>query len=183
MPDKGFTAMFSRMVDHPKIQVMLNADYLELREELQPRKATVYCGPVDEYFDQKLGPLPWRSLEFDFQLFEKEFCQPCVQINYPNTHAYTRSVEIKHVTRQKHPWSVISYEYSRSEGDPYYPVPAPENTTLYQRYEKLKREEWKTRRVLFSGRLAQYRYMNTDEAIEGALETFEALRRLDGSSL
>jgi UDP-galactopyranose mutase len=175
-PKAGFTALFSNMINNPLIEVQLGIDYKEIRNSLKPKHATVYAGPVDEYFDYALGKLPWRSLEFDFKTEEKDFVQPCVQINYPNDYEYTRTVEIKHVTGQQHPNTVISYEYSRAEGDPYYPVPAAPNKALYEQYKLLADKETEFNKVYFCGRLAQYKYMNTDEAIESALLQFETLK-------
>ncbi len=176
-PDKGFTAMFTRMIDNPLIDVQLETDFEEIRHQFKPLKATLYSGPVDAYFDFKFGKLPWRSLEFTFTEYDQEFIQPCVQINYPNDNAYTRSVEIKHVTAQKTKNTVVSYEESRAEGDPYYPIPATENAELYQRYKVLADEENKKNKVYFSGRLARYTYINTDEAIEMALSTINDIIR------
>ncbi len=99
-----------------------------------------------------------------------------MQINYPNEHDYTRSVEFKHVTGQKNPQTVVSYEYSRSEGDPYYPVPAEEHKKLYDQYRLLAEQEQRERSVYFAGRLATYRYINMDQAMEEALHTFERIR-------
>jgi UDP-galactopyranose mutase len=99
-----------------------------------------------------------------------------VQINYPNDSPYTRSVEIKHVTGQKHPETVVSYERPSGQGEPYYPVPRPENLALYRRYQQLAEAETRQRRVWFCGRLAQYRYFNTDEVILEALKCFEEIR-------
>ena len=176
-PLNGFLGLFEKMIASDLIEVRLNTDYREIRQTLTPQVATVYCGPIDEYFDCRLGKLPWRSLEFDFQLHQREWTQPCVQINYPNDFEYTRSVEIKHVTRQKTPNTIVSYEYPRAEGDPYYPIPSDSSRKLRERYEELARNETRTQRVYFSGRLAQYRYMNTDEAIEEAIKTFEAIQK------
>ncbi|TSC80617.1 MAG: UDP-galactopyranose mutase [Candidatus Peregrinibacteria bacterium Gr01-1014_25] len=176
MPDKGYTAMFSAMIISPRIRTMLKTSFEDVRGKVHPRIATVYCGPLDAYFDGALGNLPWRSLAFDFRTLEQEFAQPCVQINYPNEHDYTRTVEIKHVTRQTCPRTVVSYEYPRAEGDPYYPVPAPAHRALYERYRAMADEETRTKRVYFAGRLATYRYINTDQAIEEALHTFERIR-------
>jgi UDP-galactopyranose mutase len=176
-PARGFTAMFERMIADPRIEVALRTDYREVRASMTPRQATIYCGPIDEYFDYRLGRLPWRSLQFEFQAHDRELIQPCVQINYPDEHAYTRSVEIKHVTGQQIPRTVISVEYPRAAGDPYYPVPAAANERLYREYARMAETETRDRRVYFTGRLARYRYLNTDEAIEGALATFETLKR------
>jgi UDP-galactopyranose mutase len=177
MPRDGFTAMFAKMIDHPLIHTLLGTDYRGVRRAVTPRHATVFCGPIDEYFDHRLGRLPWRSLAFELRTFDQEFVQPCVQINYPKDFAYTRSVEIKHVTGQVHPKTVVSYEYSRAEGEPYYPVPAGANAALYRRYDELARLERAEKRVFFSGRLASYKYLNMDEAMERALETFETIKR------
>ncbi|MFO0879530.1 MAG: UDP-galactopyranose mutase [Gemmataceae bacterium] len=177
MPAHGFTALFARMIDHPRIRVLTGCDFAEVRHLIQPRRATLYTGPIDAYFGHRLGPLPYRSLQFDFMPARTEFFQPCVQINYPNDHPWTRTVEIKHVTGQKHPETVVSFETPRATGEPYYPVPAPANRLLYERYRLLAEEETRTRQVYFCGRLAQYRYFNTDEALLEALACFEQIRR------
>ncbi|HEY7153539.1 MAG TPA: UDP-galactopyranose mutase [Gemmataceae bacterium] len=176
MPARGFTALFSRMLRHRKIRVLLDCSFQEVRYLVRPRRATVYTGPIDEYFDWRLGRLPYRSLQFDWAVYQTEYKQPCVQINYPNDSSYTRSVEIKHVTRQKHPETVISYERPSGRGEPYYPIPRPENLALYRRYQQLAEAETRQRRVWFRGRLAQYRYFNTDEVILEALKCFEEIR-------
>lgn len=180
-PAKGFTAMFQKMVDHPNIDVQLETDFFRIREENKAAKATIYTGPIDEYFDCRLGKLPWRSLEFDFVKKNVEFDQPCVQINYPNEHEYTRTVEIKHVTGQIHPQTVISYEYPKAEGDPYYPIPMEQNHQLYLEYKKLADSETEKNSVYFCGRLAEYKYYNTDEVLELALKTFEKIKTNHGN--
>lgn len=172
MPKDGFAAMFGAMIDHPKIRVLMNADFREVRACVTPRRATVTSGPIDEYFGARYGDLPYRSLRFDMVPYREEFKQPCVQINYPNDYRYTRSVETKHITGQKHPETVVTYETPQATGEPYYPIPRAENAALYQKYLELAEEETRTKRVYFCGRLAQYRYMNTDEVIEEALRCF-----------
>jgi UDP-galactopyranose mutase len=180
-PALGFTEMFKKMIDHPNIDLQLETDFNQIRHTVKPTKATIYTGPIDEYFDYKFGKLPWRSLEFEFKEESKEFSQPCVQINYPNDHDYTRTVEIKHVTGQKHRHTVISYEYPRAEGDPYYPIPMEENHHLYERYRTLAEQETKENDVFFCGRLAEYKYYNTDEVMELALKTFNTIKGKHGN--
>lgn len=175
MPRDGFTTMFTRMLRHSKIRVLTDCDYREIQRLVQPRHATVYTGPIDAYFDHCFGRLPYRSLQFDFVPKQVEFAQPCVQINYPNEHPWTRSVEIKHVTRQRHPHTVVCYESPQAAGEPYYPVPAPANQQLYDRYRQRAEETTRRDRVFFCGRLAQYRYFNTDEAITEALACFDRI--------
>ena len=180
-PAAGFSAMFRNMITHPNIEVLLNTDYDALKDKIKPAVATIYTGQIDEYFDFKLGKLPWRSLHFEFKEEPQEFVQPCVQINYPNEHDYTRTVEIKHVTRQIHPHTVISYEYPRAEGDPYYPIPMEKNAALYDQYKALADEETVNNNVYFCGRLAEYKYFNTDEVIERALLTFNLIKERYGN--
>src|SRR5690606_40825464 len=118
---------------------------------------------------------------FEFKEIAEEYKQPCVQINYPNDFDYTRTVEIKHVTGQQHPHTVISYERPRREGDPYYPIPREDNQALYERYRELATQETAQRHVYFCGRLAEYKYYNTDEVIERALLTFNTLKERYGN--
>ena len=177
MPKDGFTALFSRMLRHRRIRVLVDCDFREIQRLVPPRRATVYTGPIDAYFDHCFGRLPYRSLRFDFTPLPFEYQQPCVQINYPNDHAWTRSVEIKHVTRQRHAHTVVCYETPQATGEPYYPVPAPAHQQLYERYRQRAEQATNEDRVYFCGRLAQYRYFNTDEAILEALQCFERIRR------
>lgn len=135
MPKNGYTEMFKKMTASPLITTKLETDYFTVRDRIKPKKALVYCGPIDAFFDYRLGRLGWRSIEFTFKEFNKEFEQPCVQLNYPNEGPHTRSVEIKHVTGQKNPRTVVSYETPRAEGDPYYPIPTPDHARLYRQYE------------------------------------------------
>lgn len=183
MPAHGYTRLFENMIDHDLIHVMLQTDFDAIRGVFTPRIGTVYCGPLDQYFGCRYGKLGWRSLEFEFRQFQQEFVQPCVQINYPNDFDYTRSVEIKHVTAQRHHETVVSYEYPRSQGDPYYPIPSTESTRLYSRYNSLAEREQVENKVFFAGRLAKYRYLNMDEAMESALATFEELCSRQGTAI
>lgn len=181
MPRAGFTALFRRMLRHRNIRVLLDCPFGEVRDLIRPRRATVYTGPVDDYFGRRFGPLPYRSLRFDFVSHATRFVQPCVQVNYPNDFGYTRSVEIKHVTGQRHPHTVVSYETPSAAGEPYYPIPSDGSAALYHRYRDLADRETAGRRVYFLGRLAQYRYFNTDEVIGEALSCFQRIRRECGA--
>jgi UDP-galactopyranose mutase len=173
MPRNGFTALFERMLFHPGIEVRLNCNYADIRNEVHPRYATVYCGPIDAFFDCRHGRLPWRSLDFEFKEMDMDFAQPCVQINYPNDHEYTRSVEIKHITGQQHCRTVLAYEFPGDEGEPYYPVPGPESKALFSVYQSLAQRIEREKRIFFAGRLGTYEYIDMDEAILRALDTFE----------
>jgi UDP-galactopyranose mutase len=171
MPLHGYTKMFEKMLKHPNIKIMLNADYREVRD-LMPCRHTIFTGPVDEYFDYRFGKLPYRSLEFRFETVNQEQVQPVAVINYPNQHDYTRVTEFKHLTGQKHQQSTLVYEYPRAQGDPYYPIPRPENAELYKRYKELAEA---SPEVTFVGRLATYRYYNMDQVVAQALTTVKGL--------
>ena len=171
MPRHGFTRMFERMLNHPNIKIMLNTDYREI-EGVIPYSNIVYTGPIDEYFDFCFGKLPYRSLEFRFETLNTPQHQPVAVVNYPNDYAYTRITEIKHITGQEHPKSTLITEYPRAEGDPYYPVPRPENTALYKKYQELAEQ---TEGVHFVGRLATYKYYNMDQVVAQALTTYSRM--------
>jgi UDP-galactopyranose mutase len=171
MPLHGYTRMFERMLDHPNIKVMLNADYREIMGQI-PYREMVYSGPVDAFFDYRFGKLPYRSLEFKFETKDQAVFQPAPVVNYPNEYAYTRITELKYLTGQEHPKTSIVYEYPKAEGDPYYPVPRPENTELYRKYEALAQAETD---VHFVGRLATYKYYNMDQVVAQALTLYSKL--------
>ncbi|HET6145656.1 MAG TPA: UDP-galactopyranose mutase [Candidatus Acidoferrales bacterium] len=168
MPLHGYTRMFERMLDHPNIKVLLNASYAEVVKDV-PFEELIYTGPVDEFFDYRFGPLPYRSLHFKHETKECEFYQEAPVINYPNTHAYTRVTEFKYLTGQRHPKTSIVFEYPRSEGDPYYPIPTKQNANLYAQYKTLADS---TLHVHFVGRLATYKYYNMDQVAGQALHTY-----------
>ncbi len=172
MPLHGYTRMFENMLAHPNIKVMLNTDYREV-VDLIPHRHLIYTGPVDAYFGYRYGKLPYRSLEFVHETHAREQLLPVGTVNYPNDYAYTRVSEFKHITGQIHPQTSVVYELPRAEGDPYYPVPRPENAELYKKYEALAQE---APDVTFVGRLATYRYYNMDQVVAQALTTFGKLR-------
>jgi UDP-galactopyranose mutase len=173
MPLHGYTRMFEAMLSHPRIKVMLNTDYREILE-LIPHGHLIYTGPVDAFFDFEYGKLPYRSLEFRHETHDRVQFQPVGTVNYPNDYAYTRISEFKHITGQRHERTSVVYEYPQAEGDPYYPVPRPENAELYKKYEALARAR---RDVTFVGRLATYRYYNMDQVVAQALATFRRLEQ------
>jgi UDP-galactopyranose mutase len=175
MPLDGYTKMFERMLDHPLIEKKLGTDFRDLADEASDiAEHIVYTGPIDEYFDFQFGKLPYRSLRFDHQTLQQEQFQEVAVVNYPSEDVpFTRISEYKHLTGQKSPVTTVTYEYPSAEGDPYYPIPRPENQELFKRYEALADA---TENVTFVGRLATYRYYNMDQIVGQALATF---RRMD----
>src|SRR5215213_6207801 len=171
MPLNGYTRMFERMLDHPNIKIMLNTDYHEVVDFI-PYREMIYTGPVDAFFDYRFGKLPYRSLEFVHETHDKEWYQDYPVVNYPNDYAYTRVTEFKYLTGQEHRKTSVVYEIPRADGDPYYPVPRPENAELYQKYKALADS---TNGVHFVGRLATYRYYNMDQVVAQALTTYKKI--------
>jgi UDP-galactopyranose mutase len=168
MPLNGFTRMFENMLDHPNIKIMLNCDYREIEKDI-PFAEMIYTGPVDSYFDYCYGKLPYRSLEFKHETHDVNVYQSAPVVNYPNEHLYTRVTEFKYLTGQEHPKTSIVYEFPKSQGDAYYPVPRKENAELYARYKALSD---RTPNVHFVGRLATYKYYNMDQIVAQALTTY-----------
>lgn len=171
MPLHGYTRMFEKMLDHPNIMVMLNTDYADVKEEVNFREI-IFTGPIDEYFDYCYGKLPYRSLHFEHQTHDKSQYQPAAVVNYPNEHAYTRITEFKYLTGQEHAKTSIVFEYPQAEGDPYYPIPQPQNAELYAKYNALADA---LPNVHFVGRLGTYKYYNMDQVVAQALTLFEKL--------
>lgn len=176
MPLRGYTRMFENMIDDHRIKVMLNCDYRDIQRWF-PAARTIFTGPIDEFFDYRFGKLPYRSLDFVHQTVEAPRYQIAPVVNYPNEHAYTRITEFKYLTGQEHSRTSIVYEYPKAEGDPYYPIPRPENHEIYLKYQELAAT---TPMVYFVGRLATYKYYNMDQVAAQALATYsKVLRPLD----
>ena len=168
MPLHGFTHMFENMLDHPNIKILLNCDYREIEKEV-PHREMIYTGPVDAFFGYCYGKLPYRSLEFKHETHNMQTFQPAPVVNYPNEHLYTRVTEFKYLTGQEHPKTSIVYEFPKSEGDAYYPVPRKENAEIYGKYKALAD---RTPEVHFVGRLATYKYYNMDQIVAQALTLY-----------
>ncbi len=174
MPQEGYTRMFERILDHENITVMLETDYAELRRD-GLADHTIFSGPIDEYYDFRFGRLPYRTLEFRHETHDVRRLLPVGVINYPSEDVpYTRITEYKHLTGQVHPKTSISYEFACAEGDPFYPIPRPENHELYRQYEALSRAQHD---VTFVGRLGTYKYYNMDQVVGQALATHRRLKK------
>lgn len=171
MPLYGYTKMFQNMLSHPNIKIMLNTDYKEIVDVI-PYKFMIYTGPIDSYFNYCYGKLPYRSIEFKFETIDSEYFQPTGTVNYPNEQAYTRITDFKYLSGQKHHKTTIVYEFPQAEGDPYYPVPRPENAELYKKYQQLANGMTNT---YFVGRLATYKYYNMDQVVAQSLTLFKKL--------
>lgn len=172
MPRDGYTRMFERMLDHPQIDIALGTDFHHLGRA-DRGALTIYTGPIDAWFGHRFGPLPYRSLTFRHETLPQRRVLPVGVLNFPDEAVpYTRITEYKHLTGQVHPMTSISHEYPVAEGDPYYPIPRPENHALFRRYEDLALQEGG---VIFTGRLGSYRYYNMDQVVAQALSIHRRL--------
>jgi UDP-galactopyranose mutase len=171
MPADGYTAMFERILDHPRIEVRTGVEFADADVAYDH---LVWTGPIDEYYGRRYGALPYRSLRFETET-RRGLVQPVAVINHPSEATpYTRVTEYRHLTGQACAASTLHYEYPSAAGDPYYPVPRPENRRLYERYAALAAAE---RGVTFVGRLARYQYLNMDQVVAQALSAFAATFR------
>lgn len=173
MPSSGFTELFKKMFTHKNITIKLNTDFKKISNKIKYDNL-IYTGCIDEFFNYKFGPLPYRSLKFKFKTLNKLFFQKYCVINYPNDFNYTRIIEIKHATRQKISKTTICYEYPAANGNPYYPIPQTQNQILYQKYFNLAKC---LKNIYFVGRLAQYRYLNMDQVVLESLKLFQKIKK------
>ena len=188
LPARGYTRIFENMLlGDPNVTIRLNCDFFRHRADgtLPKHGLLVYTGQIDSYYAALGMPkLEYRSLRFEEEYVPNPpggFYQELMVVNYPGEDVpYTRIVEYKHTPNQprgtrdgKVAGTVIAREYSTDVGEPYYPVPNPENRELYEKYATLAAKE---RGVCFVGRLASYKYFNMDQAILNALEMFDNLR-------
>ena len=170
IPIGGYTKMIANLLDG--IEVRLNTDYLENKVALDAlADKIVYTGPIDAYFDYKLGTLEYRSVRFENELLDKPSFQGNAAVNYTDRETpWTRIIEHKHFEFGTQPKTVISREYSAEwkKGDePYYPVNDEKNGALYAQYKALADAE---PGVIFGGRLGEYKYYDMDKVIEVALD-------------
>ncbi|MES2438950.1 MAG: FAD-dependent oxidoreductase [Verrucomicrobiota bacterium] len=197
LPKHGYTALFETMLNaSPGVELHLGVDSDEARARWN-HKHLIFTGAVDEFYGRRFGALPYRSLRFEpesfsaGQLREHEpvagksgFWQPAMQVNYPDTAVpFTRIVEIKHATGQETGATTIMREFPKNwtpDDEPFYPVPAPEARSAYQRYSELAAAETATS---FIGRLATYRYFNMDQVTGMAIAEADRLISRYGSNL
>lgn len=164
MPKTGYTEMMRNILDHPNIHIMLNTDYKDVKDYIKC-KHIYYSGPIDEYYDYRYGKLPYRSVTFKFETYQLEQYQPVAVVNYPNNYDYTRITEFKHFYHMKTSNTVIAKEFPGANGTPSYPIPTSENRELYKKYAAIPNDK-----VIFIGRLGEYRYYSMDQIVENILE-------------
>jgi len=174
MPLAGYSELFRKQLAHPNIEVLLNTDYRSILTDVKFNRL-IFTGPINTFFDNLHGPLPYRSLRFEFTTLNVERHQEVGTVNYPNDHDFTRITEQKYLSGQTLPRTTLVKEFPQphveGETEPYYPIPRLENRERYNLYAK--EAEKLNGSVLFAGRLADYKYYNMDQAVARALKVFE----------
>ncbi len=189
MPKEGYTKLFERMLDHPNIQVQLNTnavDHLQLKggrvylDGSRYKGGVIYTGPVDELLGYRYGELPYRSLHFQWETWQRDHIQASPVLNWPDKRPATRRTEMKRLTQQEIPGvtttlTEIPGAYSRGDavfGEPYYPIV---NDQCQGQYERYARELENYPQITLVGRLAEYRYYNMEAVICRAFQIYEEL--------
>ncbi|MBE8725985.1 UDP-galactopyranose mutase [Flavobacterium hungaricum] len=178
LPKGGYTQLFEKILDNPNIEVLLETDYFEVKEQYAQYEKLFYTGPVDRFFEFKHSleeKLEYRSINFVSESYDTEFYQENSVVNYPGTEVdFTRIIEYKHFGNQISDKTTVVKEFTVDEGEPYYPVPNPKNQKIYDRYQS---EAAKLIDIYFVGRLANYKYFNMDQAFKNALDLFDTLEK------
>jgi UDP-galactopyranose mutase len=176
LPKGGYTELFRKMLNHPNIEVVLNMDYFDIREQIEGYEKLFYTGPIDRFFDFKHSledKLEYRSINFVSETYSQPYFQENSVVNYPGRDVdFTRIIEYKHFGNQQSEKTTVVREYTTDQGEPYYPVPNPGNQQIYERY---KAEADSLADIYFVGRLANYKYFNMDQAFKNALDLFASL--------
>ena len=170
IPIGGYTKIIEKMLEN--VDVKLNYDFFEHKEELMCiADKVIFTGMIDKYYDYQFGELEYRSLKFETEILDEENYQGNAVVNYTDYETpYTRIIEHKHFEYGKQPKTIITREYPdnwTSEKEPYYPINNEKNNDLYEKYKKLSEKEDK---VIFGGRLGQYKYYDMHQVIEEALK-------------
>lgn len=175
IPLEGYTKVVENMLGHKNIKVKLNTEFKDINSKEFDR--IFYTGPIDEFFEYKYGQLPYRSVNFKFETYNKEHYQSNACVNYPCNYDFTRIHEYKYYLDDKSDKTVIAKEYSEDfelgKNERYYPIPKPENEELYKKYLE---DASKLSNVYFLGRLGDYKYYDMDKAILRAIELFEQIK-------
>ena len=173
IPNGGYSKLIENILKHPNIEIRLNTDFKDIQGKF---KRIFYTGSIDEFFDYKFGILPYRSVNFEFEVHNKEFYQQNSVVNYPNDNKFTRIHEYKYYLQEKSDKTVIAKEYSEffelGKNDRYYPIANDENQALYNKYLQ---EAKNLNNVYFLGRLGDYKYYNMDGAVERAINLFKEI--------
>lgn len=177
MPAEGYARLFETLLDHRNIDILLGADFEEVRREAVYDRL-VFTGRIDAFFDYRLGELPYRSIAFRHETLDQPWFQPVATVDHPDAGTpYTRVTEFKHITGQSNARTSLVYEYPSETGEPFHAAPRPEDQAAFRRYDALARQ---TPEVQFVGRLAAYRDMTMDQTVGQALACYRRIAERDG---
>lgn len=178
LPKGGYTQLFENILKHHNIDILLETDYFDVKDQYKGYEKLFYTGPVDRFFEFKHSlteKLEYRSINFISETIDAPFFQENSVVNYPGMEVdFTRIIEYKHFGNQISDKTTVVREFTVDEGEPYYPVPNPRNEMIYSKY---KAEADKLLDVHFVGRLANYKYFNMDQAFKNALDLFDELEK------
>ena len=179
LPKEGYSDMLEKMIRHPNIEIEFYVDISDLKSyRLRKSDLLIWTGPIDKAFDYKYGCLPYRSIKFVKKEYQMEYIDNVVQIVHPTGEfPQTRDIELKHITKQKCPNTVVVSEYPSDKGEPMYPIPTKKAKKIYEKYKKKAN---KLKDVMFIGRLAQYEYIDMDQIVERCLDLAEHLNKKQG---
>jgi UDP-galactopyranose mutase len=179
LPTDGYTAIFERMLDNPRIQLLLNTDFFEVKSSLPAGVPIIYTGPIDRYFDYSEGELGWRTIDFEQETLATGDFQGTAVMNYADEAVpYTRILEFRHFNPERqyqNEKTVIVREYSRfaqRQDEPYYPIDTRGDKELFLRYKQRAAAE---KNIHFGGRLGTYRYLDMHQAIGAALKAYDTV--------
>jgi UDP-galactopyranose mutase len=180
LPTNGYTSMIENMLKSDNIEVKLKTDYFNSELMYEKFDLVFFTGKIDTYFNDKYGKLKYRSLRFEDETHPVESFQDSSVVNYPEKEfPYTRIIEHKKLYKQTSAITTITKEYSADyvEGinEPYYPYPTPECRDIYQKYQN-EAEKLENDGIYFVGRLASYKYVNMDQAVEMALDLYNKIK-------
>ena len=177
LPVDGYTAIFEKMLAHPLIDIKLDVDYFDIKNDIPEGKLVVFTGPIDRYFNYSAGELKWRTIDFETEIMPVGDFQGTAVMNYADEDVpYTRILEFRHFNPERNyqnEKTVVTREYSRfakRADEPYYPIDTPQDKKTYAAYRELAAKE---ENVIFGGRLGTYRYLDMHQAIGAALKAFE----------
>ena len=189
MPKNGYNEIFKNMLSHPNIEIRTNTDAKEIIDIKNNdiflngkifNGKVIYTGPLDELFNYEYGPLPYRSLNLQFEDKEENYYQPSSVVNYPNDEEFTRITEFKYLSNQivKGKTTILkeyplTYDYKNESHVPYYAIFNDDNIKLYEKYRS---KASNIKNLYLCGRLAEYKYYNMDAVVRRALDLFEEIK-------
>lgn len=180
LPKEGYGALFEKILDHSLIEVVLETDFFEYKDQLPEDLQIIYSGPIDRFFDYKYGQLNWRTIDFEIETHEVDDFQGTAVMNYAEKEVpFTRIHEFKHYhpeRKQSQSKTITFKEFSRmatKEDAPYYPVNTTEDKETYLKYFE---ETKKTKNIIFGGRLGSYKYLDMHQVIKSSLSTYNKLK-------